>query len=277
MAVVNHAKKEINAKIVYYGPPGSGKSDSLRYIHGRIKSSLRGELKQTRAGSDNLLFFEFSPFEAPLKHGYALRFHLYTLTGAVTNPATWKMVLKGADGVIVQVDAAAQQRAAARDCVVQLREFISLYGVGLRDMAVVLQCNTPDQSAPVSPSGVAEELDLREVPAHRSAAIGGVGVLETFSAISKMVLARTDDAVRLEERLTDARVGNTGMEVGAAENVETQASAGDTLKEASGCETAEIIVTCEAPVADNGTVRLPIDISCGAARRRVTITLSLDC
>ena len=141
MALVNHAKKEINAKIVYYGPAGSGKNTALTYIYSRIKPSLRGELKSVPAGADNLLFFDFSPFEAPLPHGYRVRLHVYTLTGTVTNPATWKMTLKGADGIILMVNPAAEYAAEARESVAQLRDFLSAYGVGLHDTPAVLQLN----------------------------------------------------------------------------------------------------------------------------------------
>src|SRR6185369_12107232 len=114
MALVNHAKKEINAKIVFYGPAGSGKSTALNYIYSRIKPSLRGDLKTVPAGADNLFLFDFSPFEAPLPDGYRVRMHVYTLAGNVTNPATWKMTLKGADGVIIMVNPDVEESETAK-------------------------------------------------------------------------------------------------------------------------------------------------------------------
>ena len=93
MAIINNAKREINAKIVYYGHEGAGKGTSLRYLYGRIKPSLRGELKTLLASGGSLLFFDFSPFEQTVFGGYRIRFHIYTLPGKVNNPAAWKMTL----------------------------------------------------------------------------------------------------------------------------------------------------------------------------------------
>ena len=94
MAIVNHTKREINAKIVYYGPEGAGKGTSLRYVYDRIKTSLRGELKILPTAGSALLFFDFSPFEQPVFNGYRIRFHIYTLQGKVANPAAWRNVLR---------------------------------------------------------------------------------------------------------------------------------------------------------------------------------------
>jgi len=141
MALVNHAKKEINAKIIYFGPPGCGKSTALNYIYSRIRPALRGELKCVPAGGGNLLFFDFSPFEAPLPDGYRFRLHIYTLTGPVTNPATWKMTLKGADGIAIMVDSSPDSLSNAQEGVSQLRDFLSAYGVGLQDTPAILQLN----------------------------------------------------------------------------------------------------------------------------------------
>ena len=86
MALFNHAKREINAKIVYYGHEDVGKRASLQYIYDRIRPALRGEMKTLPTGGDSLLFFDFSPFEKPVFGGYRLRFHMYSLTGKVSVP-----------------------------------------------------------------------------------------------------------------------------------------------------------------------------------------------
>src|SRR5690242_6071973 len=101
MALVNHTKREINAKIVYYGPEKAGKATSLRYVYDRVKPELRGAMKAVPASGSSLLFFDFSPFDLPVFEGYRLRLHIYTLQGVVANPAAWKMTLKGVDGLVI--------------------------------------------------------------------------------------------------------------------------------------------------------------------------------
>lgn len=126
MAVINHQKREINAKIVLYGPSGSGKGQLLELIHKRVKPELCGQLKTMPAGQDRLQFFDYTPFESSSLDGFRVRFHIYTITGEVTNPGTWKMTLKGVDGLMfVTGDAGIKQ---AVESLRSLRGTLSDYG-----------------------------------------------------------------------------------------------------------------------------------------------------
>jgi len=189
MAIINNAKREINAKIVYYGHEGAGKGTSLRYLYDRIKPSLRGELKTLLASGGSLLFFDFSPFEQPVLEGYRIRFHIYTLPGRVNNPATWKMILKGADGVVLVVDASDTSPERRQD-MESLRDYLASYGMSLNDMPAVIQINKADRNRSATMAATATQMELEHLPACLSTALNGEGVLEAFSILSRLVMER---------------------------------------------------------------------------------------
>ena len=199
MALVNHAKREINAKIVYYGPESAGKATSLRYVYDRIKPTLRGNLKTVPVSGSSLLFFDFSPFEHLVFGSYRIRLHIYTLQGLVANPAAWKMTLKGLDGLVFVADASAEEIPVARQSLAWLREVLSGYGVGLDDIPVVLQLNKVDQAGQVVAEELTRDLGLSGRPAFSTTARSGAGVLETLTCLSRLVVGRIgerDDLLR---------------------------------------------------------------------------------
>jgi len=273
MALVNHAKKEINAKIVYFGPAGCGKSSALSYIYSRIKPSLRGELKSVPAGADNLQFFDFSPFEAPLPHGYRVRLHVYTLTGVVTNPATWKMTLKGADGIIIMVNPSVEHAAETRESVSQLRDFLSAYGVGLHETPVVLQLNSISQGdRPDDMTEIAAALDLSTVTTCRSNSACGEGLLEALTTLSRLVL----DRVSVMDEQPD-----TESAFPLPSEVETTGPARPDITEAhremqhtNG--SPQIVLLSHEVVPVGGTIRIPLEITQGDTTRRLVVTVSVD-
>ena len=285
MALVNHAKKEINAKLVYYGPPGSGKSDALHYIYSRIKPSLRGELKNIPAGGDSLLFFDFSPFEVPMADGYRLRLHIYTMTGQVTNPATWKMTLKGADGLVILVDPAPDRLLCTRESVSELRELLSAYGVGLQDIPAVLQINCFEKEASdTDESKMALALDLPRLTTCRSNVVSGEGVLDVLSALSRLVLERIAET---ESRTTPVEgVAGTVDDYGYDEQEEPgevgyingSAPATEIGADFLGVDgnTPKVAVVSQDAIVEGTVLRIPIEISCGDACRRLVITVSVD-
>lgn len=280
MALVNHAKKEINAKIVYYGPAGSGKSTALNYIYSRIKPSLRGELKHVPAGADNLLFFDFSPFESPLPNGYRVRLHVYTLTGNVTNPATWKMTLKGADGIIIMVDPATEHAAKSRESVSQLRDFLSAYGVGLHETPAVLQLNSSLQEhPPTEAAAIAAALDLAVLTTCRSNAACGDGLLEALTFLSSQVLER----VKAKEQ-QDKQISNADTPVHAAAITPDTRPVPDTPIQMDPEIVREEHVVGDSPLVtllseeidvEGTTLRIPLEIQCGNTQRRLLVTVSV--
>lgn len=271
MALVNHAKKEINAKIVYYGPAGSGKSAALSYIYSRIKATLRGELKSVPAGADHMLFFDFSPFETPLPNGYRVCLHLYTLTGAVTNPATWKMTLKSADGIIIMVNPSVNE-AENIESVSQLRDFLSAYGVGLHETPAVLQLNSLECEAQTDRAAdIAATLGLSQLTARHSNTASGEGLLEALTTLSRQVLERV--TVLSEPDEADLPHPCPTEE---AKSVETPHGDIPTTSAQELVDTPQISLLAQEITSAGKTIRIPLEISHRNNFSRIVVTVNID-
>ncbi len=263
MALVNHAKKEINAKIVYFGPAKSGKGTVLAYIYSRIKPYLRGELKSVPAGADNLLFFDFSPFETALPNGYRLRLHIYTLTGMVTNPATWKMTLKGTDGIMIMIDPTVINAAETSQSVAHLRDFLSAYGVGLHDTPAVLQLNSSTREIlPDEVVQITAVLDLSSLSTCLTNAANGEGVLEALTTLSRQILDRVttgdESSVKIE------RMEPSGQKENSLQS------------EPPSDDSPKVKLLSREVIEEGGTIRIPLTIGEGGALRRLVVTVNVD-
>jgi len=293
MALFNHAKREINAKIVYYGDEGVGKRVSLQYLYDRIKPALRGELKTVPASGDSLLFFDFSPFEHPQFGGYRIRFHMYSLIGKVTNPAAWKMTLKGADGVVIIVDAAPEMVPVARESISRLRGFLAAYGVGLHDIPCVLQINRAGSHGRPSEAGIAAELDVPDMPTCFSGAGSGEGVLEALSLLSRDIMARIgqDDSLRAGGRTPTSEVGPHSEEPPVPMSLEPEDGLRPPGTEQSNAEGEpwrterqdevdreglQVALAGEGVVCSDGALRIPLEITQAGVSRRLVVSIAIE-
>ena len=287
MALVNHIKREINAKIVYYGPERSGKATSLRYVYDRIKPELRGDLKSVPASGSSLLFFDFSPFEQPVFGGYRIRLHIYTLQGRVDNPAAWKMTLKGADGLVIVTDATQDARSVALQSVAQLRDFIGSYGLGLDDLPIVLQLNKIDLAGLVFAESTASELGLSGCSACLTNAVSGEGILKALTSLSRSIMLRIgerDDLSRVDGPAAEPVVEGAPSEEHAdpvAEQEIYHASLEGLLPDMSidspvKKDTLPLVVISDTGIhVEYGVVRIPLEISSATGIQRLVVSVTI--
>lgn len=188
MALINYANKEINAKIVYYGPGLSGKTTNIQYIYQRLRPEHRGKLITLPTQTDRTLFFDFLPVEIPNVKGFTTRFHLYTVPGQVFYNATRKMVLKGVDGIVFVADS---QKEKFRDNIESLRNLednLREYGKSIEILPLVFQFNKRDLSDISTVEDLNKGINTKGYSYFEAIATQGKGVMETLSAISKTVL-----------------------------------------------------------------------------------------
>lgn len=188
MALINHTKKEINAKIVYAGPGAAGKETTLQFIYNKLKAEFRGPLKTARLQDDTMLFFDFMPPAEGSVQGYNVRFHLYTLPGELTDPLSWKMLLKGVDGIVFVADLTAGRLGQDRASLDQLQELLAAYGKGLTALPLVVQANKRDSVEAVGLDELRQTLGRAALPLVSASAVSGEGVLESLFQVVKTVL-----------------------------------------------------------------------------------------
>ena len=193
MALVNQAKREINAKIVYFGPGLAGKVTNLKYVYGKLKPEFRGALKTMQVQDARMLFFDFTPPGDGNVHGFRVRFHVYTISGEVIDPAAWKMVLKGVDGIVFVADAAPKRMAANRRSLDQLTAFLEGYGQGLAAIPAVYQYNKCDLPDALKLDELEGGLNPSRLPSFQASSQSGEGVLQTLLGLVKTVLSGLRD------------------------------------------------------------------------------------
>ena len=188
MTFINYASREINCKIVYYGPGLCGKTTNLQYIFDSTAPQARGKLISLATETDRTLFFDFMPLELGTVRGFKTRFHLYTVPGQVFYDASHKLILKGVDGVVFVADSQEERMDANIESLYNLEENLQSQGYDLLKIPYVLQLNKRDLNNIVAAEDLAAELQRKGEPVVEAVASTGQGVFDTLKAVAKQVL-----------------------------------------------------------------------------------------
>jgi len=194
MSFINYMSKEINAKIVYYGPGLSGKTTNIVYIHKKLKPDSRGKLISLATQTDRTLFFDFLPINMGEIGGYKVRFHLYTVPGQIFYNTTRKMVLKGVDGIVFVADSQKQMLEDNLESLKNLEDNLKEYGKNLKDIPFVIQFNKRDLPDVMDMEELYAKLNKFKVPFFQAVATEGKGVLETLTAICRLVMKKMKES-----------------------------------------------------------------------------------
>jgi len=220
MSMINYASREINCKIVYYGPGLGGKTTNLEFVYNKVTPSSRGKMISLATETERTLFFDFLPVDLGTVRGFQVKFHLYTVPGQVYYNASRKLILKGVDGVVFVADSQLERMDANVESMTNLYENMQEHGLDLTRLPFAIQYNKrdlpnaapiPDLQAALNPGWpVSEPARQRETPdpAHpgellvyqqdgqwierapyfEAVAVSGEGVFDTLKAISKLVV-----------------------------------------------------------------------------------------
>jgi mutual gliding-motility protein MglA len=193
MAIVNLKKREIECKIVYYGPGRCGKTTNLDYIFKAYKKQVSGEMVSINTDGDRTLFFDFLPMELGKLRGCDVRVHLYTVPGQVQYTSTRKLVLRGVDGLVFVADSLEVRREKNMLSLKDLHQNLKDYGLNILKVPLVMQFNKRDlarEGIPLMPIDQMEhELNRQlKVPTFQASAIKGEGVGKTLQNCLKLTL-----------------------------------------------------------------------------------------
>jgi signal recognition particle receptor subunit beta len=188
MSFINYSTREINCKIVYYGPGLCGKTTNLQYIFKRMNPESRGKMISLATETDRTLFFDFLPVSMGEIRGFKTRFHLYTVPGQVFYDASRRLILRGVDGVVFCADSQLTRMDSNLESFDNLKINMREQGYDPDRIPLVLQYNKRDVNSVASVAELHALLNYRNVPEFEAVATTGVGVFETLKAIIKQVL-----------------------------------------------------------------------------------------
>jgi len=188
MTFINYASREINCKIVYYGPGLCGKTTNIQWIYEQANPEKRGKLVSLATETDRTLFFDFLPLDMGTIKGFKVRFHLYTVPGQVFYDASRKLILRGCDGIIFVADSQRARMEANIESIANLATNLRENGFDIRTIPYVLQFNKRDMPSAASLPELERLLRFRNEPMVEAVANQGIGVIDTLKAAARQIL-----------------------------------------------------------------------------------------
>jgi mutual gliding-motility protein MglA len=188
MSFINYSSREINCKLVYYGPGLCGKTTNLQYIYAKTAPDAKGKMISLATETERTLFFDFLPLSLGEIRGFKTRFHLYTVPGQVFYDASRKLILKGVDGMVFVADSQVERMEANLESMENLRTNLSDQGYNLDKIPYVIQYNKRDLPNAAPLQELRELLNPTGMPEFEAAAVSGTGVFDTLKAVAKAVL-----------------------------------------------------------------------------------------
>ncbi len=258
MVVFNPQKKEIDIKVVYYGPALCGKTTNLKSVHLNLNPQQRGELISLATKDDRTLFFDFLPIQLDNIKGFKTRFHIYTVPGQVFYTLTRKAVLTGVDGVIFVADSQNGKMKENVESLNDLRDNLKYYNKTLDSIPLVIQYNKRDLPGLMPLVEMNEQLNTMRAPYFEACALSGKGVMETLTMCCKLVLKQMQNKTKADQPLSRVPA-EKAAEPPAAEL--PQLSLSDPLPVTADAgndqplETAGESQAVEAPTSDRGMLR----------------------
>ncbi|HLK34201.1 MAG TPA: ADP-ribosylation factor-like protein [Terriglobales bacterium] len=188
MSFINFAAREINCKIVYYGPGLGGKTTNLQWIFERTGEQQKGKMISLATETERTLFFDFLPLDLGTVRGFKTRIHLYTVPGQVFYDASRKLILRGVDGVVFVADSQEERMDANVEALDNLQENLQEHNYDFQRIPYVLQLNKRDLPNAMAVDSLKGELVKKNEPVIEAVAFQGVGVFETLKSVAKLVL-----------------------------------------------------------------------------------------
>ena len=187
MTFINYAAREINCKIVYYGPGLGGKTTNLQYIYQKTAPDAKGKMISLATEADRTLFFDFLPLDLGSIRGFTTRFHLYTVPGQVFYDASRKLILKGVDGVVFVADSQEERMEANIESIRNLEQNLHEHGFDLATVPYALQFNKRDLPTAMPAEELYRVLNYKREPTFEAVATTGIGVFDTLKAVAKLI------------------------------------------------------------------------------------------